>query len=176
MIVGIFFYPNTKHLFSGWLYDRDDAREYLRTRRIFKDMDRRCFDAFIEDCLVSCHSDGSESVCGRGDHHLQLAFPPAIEAAIYRNFPLDLNPEASSRLGQYELPARGAPFGWLLYSTEHSIIDRRDLAYLRRRLSSLSFASFDQVCQTPGRPGLSLQEGPGCSERPGPGLLLTDMG
>lgn len=97
-------------------------------------MDPRCLDSFIEDCLVTTDTD-----------RVQLAFPPSIEALIYRTFPLDLHPFRSRRMGQYELPARAEPWGWLLYSKAHSTISAGDVAYLRRRLRSLRFSSFDQV-------------------------------
>ena len=125
---------------------REEAREYFKTRRVFRDLDPRCFDAFIQDCLIP--ADASSAAKGGGGEcagRVCLAFPPDIEAMIYRKFPLDLHPSASQRLGQYELPGRSSSWGWLLYSTTHAIISEGDVAYLRGRFPSLQFAAFQQV-------------------------------
>jgi hypothetical protein len=120
--------------------------EYLRTRRIFKDLDPRCLAAFVQDCLVPIKGSverGGGSSGGSGA--VRLAFPPAIEAAIYRTFPLDLHPAAASRIGQYDHATAQAPPGWLLYSATHALTSPRDIAYLRTVLPSLQFSQFPQV-------------------------------
>jgi hypothetical protein len=133
-------------IFIIWLTiccGRDEASDYLRTRRIFKDLDPRCLAAFVQGCLVAVNDNDCGSRGGHGG--VRLAFPSAIEAAIYRTFPLDLHPSANRRLGQYDHSSPEAPPGWLLYSATHALISPRDIAYLRAVLPSLQFSPFPQV-------------------------------
>jgi hypothetical protein len=129
---------------------RDDAREYLRSRPIFRELDLRCFDAFIEHCLVPINSDSCQS-------HMKLAFPPSVEAAIFRTTPLDVHRDPARRMGLYELAGPHAPPGWLLYSSRHELTSRLDVAAAQRALPNLQCASFPQVSTERGRGSLLQQ-------------------
>ena len=115
---------------------RDAARRHLSARYPFKKMHPDSLDAFVDHALCSSSAGG-----------VQLLFSPEAEAAIFVTFPPDLPlvQSAETLLGQYDLdkafPARHSA-GWLLYSSEYPMLTRADIAYLRRRLTSLAFRGF----------------------------------
>jgi hypothetical protein len=74
-LMGTYFPPISSALRrkSCWK-DRDEARNYLERKALFRSFHRECFDSFISHALQESSS-ANGGVC--------LAWPPRIEAEIY---------------------------------------------------------------------------------------------
>lgn len=162
---------NKKHVWGGI----EEARSYLKGRRLFQSFDAEVFEAFLQHGLMPLPLPDNQTDNTRTDAALQprqdaaivagrdhlgdvpampmhgpvtLAFPRMHEANMYKTTPFE-TPVLATRngyLGQYD--ATGSK-GVFAYSSRYDFLGQDDVGWLRERFPKLRFEPFDQTHMWP---------------------------
>jgi hypothetical protein len=123
----------------------DVAREDLKFKNVFRDMNSEIFDSFLNHGLVLADKDLGRSSVESSSSRVRLVFPKEAEANLMLTVQIDLplltNMKRDSA-GQYKIHPQLS--GTFLYSAQHDFLDKEDIEFAKTQLfpSSFSFLEY----------------------------------
>jgi hypothetical protein len=116
---------------------RDEAREYLSSRRIFSTMDPEVFDIFINECLVPCSAEHNDTAMDNDkgkEKSVQLYFGKKEEIEIYHKVPYEVPLLSKHFLNQYGMDIPGK---YYYTKGKYSILQPSDYQWVEANYNKL---------------------------------------
>ena len=138
-LMGLAFPPASRAARKTARYEsRATAVAALSKRPFFTDLDAACTADFFAHALVDCSdsSSAADPSCSSSSGSVCLAFPPSLEAAIYRTTPVDLAPFIMAPALISGVYLSRVPTVCVFAAPRTRLANSVDVAWLRRAMPS----------------------------------------